>query len=203
MTEPGPHDLDDLDGEHHVLHHLEPPHEVGPVHRFDDAVDRLFDQLRGHEPSDRILYALSELADFSLGWILLAWVRGLRSDDDAYEAVRVTACLAAESVVVNGVVKSLFRRERPVVQVERPHRLRVPKTTSFPSGHASAAMVAALLLAEDSRAWPLYWGLAVTVAASRIHVQIHHASDVAGGAVTGLVLGTVARKVWPKRARRV
>lgn len=214
MTDPDPEPTDvptDIPAaaphEHHLLahleedllHHLEPPHEVGPIHRFDDAVDALFDHLRGREPTDRILYAITELGDFSLGWLLLAWVRGLRSDEHAYEALRVTACLAAESVVVNGVVKSLFRRERPVVQVERPHRLRVPRTTSFPSGHASAAVVAAMLLGEGSRAWPLWWGLAGTVAASRIHVRIHHASDIVGGALTGLAIGTVARKVWPKR----
>lgn len=201
VGDPAPLDPAALDDDHELLHHLEPPHDLGPIHRFDDAVDRLLDHVRGREPSDRILYAVTELGDFSLGWLLLAWARGLRSEDDAYKALRVTAALAAESVVVNGVVKSLFKRERPVVQVERPHRLRVPLTTSFPSGHASAAVVAATLLSEESRAWPVYWGLAATVAASRIHVQIHHASDVAGGAVTGLVFATVFRKVWPLRRR--
>jgi undecaprenyl-diphosphatase len=178
------------------VHVVEPPHELGPIHRFDDAVDRALDRVRGHEPSDRIIYALTELADFSLLWHLIGWTRALRSDHDVQAAIRLSSSLAAESAFVNGVVKSLFERERPVHQDARPHRLRVPLTTSFPSGHASAAFVAATLLADDSKA-PVFWyALATKVAYSRVHVRIHHASDVIGGAVIGLVIGRVVRKIW-------
>jgi undecaprenyl-diphosphatase len=40
------------------------------------------------------------------------------------------------------------------------------------------------------------------VAVSRIHVRIHHASDVVGGLAVGLGLGAVARKVLPLYRRR-
>jgi undecaprenyl-diphosphatase len=70
-------------------------------------------------------------------------------------------------------------------------------SSSFPSGHASAAFTAAGILAEDSRAWPLWYLLAGLVASSRVHVKIHHASDVVGGAVLGIALGRMARRAWP------
>jgi undecaprenyl-diphosphatase len=180
-------------------HVVEPPHELGPIHRFDEAVDRALDGVRGHEPSDRIIYALTELADFSLLWHLIGWSRALRSDRDVTAAVRLSVCLAVESALVNGVVKSLFERERPVHQEERPHRLRVPLTTSFPSGHASAAFAAASLLAPESRAPALWYALAAKVAYSRVHVRIHHASDVIGGAVIGVVVGRAFRRLWTLR----
>jgi undecaprenyl-diphosphatase len=180
-------------------HIVEPPHELGPVHQFDDAVDRALDRVRGHEPSDRILYALTELADFSLLWHLIGWARALRSDRDLQAAVRLSTTLAAESGFVNGLLKSLFERERPVHQGPRPHRLRVPLTTSFPSGHASAAFVTASLLAPESKRPAFWYGLAATVAYSRVHVRIHHASDVIGGAALGLVMGKAARKIWRLR----
>jgi undecaprenyl-diphosphatase len=41
--------------------------------------------------------------------------------------------------------------------------------------------------------------LAALVAASRVHVRIHHPSDVVGGAVIGASLGTVIRERWPLR----
>ena len=84
---------------------------------------------------------------------------------------------------------------------ERPLYLRRPITTAFPSGHASSAVVAVMLLGElGGRRWRgLLRLLAATVALSRIHVRIHHASDVAGGAVAGLVLGRMARRLWPLR----
>jgi undecaprenyl-diphosphatase len=178
-------------------HVVESPHELGPVHRFDDAVDRALDRWRGHEPSDRIIYALTELADFGLLWHLIGWTKALRGrEGDLPGAVRFSGLLVAESIVVNGVAKSIFERERPVQQTERPHRLRVPLTTSFPSGHASAAFVAASLLAPKSRVPAFWYALAGTVAYSRVHVRIHHASDVIGGAVLGVLLGRAFHRIW-------
>jgi undecaprenyl-diphosphatase len=186
-------------------HELEPPHRLGPVHRFDDAVDRAFDRIRGTEPADRVLYGLTELGDFGLLWLLIGFTRGLRSDQHAMAAWRLAAVLGVESVVLNGVVKSQFKRERPVTQEVRPHKLRTPLTTSFPSGHASSAMVASLLLTQGSRrpAKVACFALGGLVAASRVHVRIHHASDVVGGLAIGTVMGLTLRKVFPlKRASR-
>lgn len=185
-------------------HQFQPPHGMGVVDRFDAMVDGWFDRVRGTEPADRIIYALTELGDFGLVWVLLAWARGLRSEEDTRAALRLTGVLAAESVLINGVVKNLFKRERPVVQTARPHRLRIPLTTSFPSGHSSTAMVAGVLLAQrSSRPTKIaILGLGGLVAASRVHVRIHHASDVLGGLAVGLGLGAVARAVFPLYPRR-
>ncbi len=79
----------------------------------------------------------------------------------------------------------------------RARQVRQPRTSSFPSGHASAAAMAATLLADRSRAPALWYGVAAVVATSRIHVSIHHASDVVAGAAVGLALGRVALRVWP------
>jgi undecaprenyl-diphosphatase len=35
------------------------------------------------------------------------------------------------------------------------------------------------------------------VALSRVHVRIHHASDVVGGVAVGVALGALAKKAWP------
>ncbi len=78
-----------------------------------------------------------------------------------------------------------------------PHHFRRPLTTSFPSGHATSAFSAAVLLSEDDVLWPLYLAIAVIVASSRVHVKIHHGSDVVGGAVIGVAIGLLARKVAP------
>ena len=91
----------------------------------------------------------------------------------------------------------MFRRHRPAWEQERPHKLRRPRTSSFPSGHASAAMTAAGLLAQNDPLWPLYYAIGAVVASSRVYVKIHHPSDVVAGALVGIVLARVARKVWP------
>lgn len=168
---------------------------------FDDAVDDHFEQrLRGVPTIDRFMYSVTELADFSLLWHLIGATRGLRSEAHAAEAVRLSVVLGVESTVVNGGLKSLFKRTRPVPEHPRPHHLRMPLTTSFPSGHASAAFCAATLLGGGrGPATRAGWlALAGLVASSRVHVKIHHASDVMGGAVVGLALGRLARRLWPR-----
>lgn len=165
---------------------------------FDDRVDRFFDRrLRGHRRIDRMYYLASELGDFSLIWHLVGAARGLRSERDADAAVRLAVVLCGESLLVNQGVKRLVNRDRPVHETGRPHRLRTPRTSSFPSGHASAAFTAAAVLSDGDPLWLLYYGLAVVVATSRIHVRIHHASDVVVGAALGSVLGFAAKKLWP------
>ena len=174
-----------------------PPGLRSRVARFDAAVDRRFDRIRGHPVADRVFYDASEVADFSLIWHMIGIGRALLSSKREPEAVRLVVLLGVESVLVNGLIKGLFRRSRPVVQQARPRRLRQPRSSSFPSGHASSAFTAAGLLSERSRAGPAWYGLAAVVASSRVHVKIHHASDVAAGAVLGLVLGRTFRRIWP------
>jgi undecaprenyl-diphosphatase len=169
---------------------------------FDQAVDQLFDRVRGHKAADRIFYEASELADFSLLWHLLGTVKALGAPDPLRAAARSAALLGAESVFLNWGVKSLFRRTRPVHEQVHPHRLRTPLTSSFPSGHASAAFLAASLLSEGGRLGPAYYGLAAVVASSRVYVRAHHASDVVVGAAIGIALGRLARRVWPADGQR-
>ena len=164
---------------------------------FDAGADALFDRLRGHPMADRVFYIASELGDFSLIWGIIGGVRGLRSDKDWHVAVRLAAGVAAESFIVNAGIKSIFRRDRPPWEVERPHHIRRPLTSSFPSGHATSAFSSAVLLAEDDPLWPAYYALAAVVAASRVYVKIHHASDVVAGVATGVALGLIGRRLMP------
>lgn len=167
------------------------------VARFDRRVDRSFDHLRGKPLADRLFYAASELGDFSLIWLIAGAARALGSDRDLHAAIRLGASAAFETVLVNVGVKSLFRRRRPPFDIIRPHHLRRPHSSSFPSGHATSAFMAAVVLGEDDPLAPLYFAVATVVALSRIHVRIHHATDVLAGAAFGLALGAAIRRIAP------
>ncbi len=164
----------------------------------DRRIDELWEHLRGRPPVDAVFYAASAAGDFSAIWHVYNLVRRLRADggdDDRF--VRLAAALAVESLLVNQVLKRSFRRARPVENRVRPHRLRIPWTSSFPSGHASSAAMAASLLREDGRGRVLTGVLATIVATSRIHVRIHHASDVVAGAIVGATLAAAWKRLWP------
>ena len=163
------------------------------VDHIDDAIDAWWERLRGRPVVDRLLYTASEAADFSVLWHTAGVIQAI-IEDDPKVAVGLSAALGIESALVNGPVKSAFKRRRPLQDVPRPHHLRQSRTSSFPSGHASAAMVAAALLSRHAggAAW---YGVAAVVATSRIHVRIHHGSDIVGGAIVGAALGALARRV--------
>lgn len=174
-----------------------------PVDRFDDAFDAAWGRtFRGRPLADRVFYLASELGDFSVIWLLIAAAHGVRSDEEADESIRFALLMLGESVLVNQVIKRTVNRPRPIPVEPRPLHVRRPLTSSFPSGHASAATAAATLLsARHPRGTPAYVAIAAIVATSRVHVQVHHASDVIAGAAVGAVFARVARRCWPPRPR--
>ncbi len=167
------------------------------VSRFDNAVDSYFERhLRGRPGLDRLMYGASALGDHSAIWLALSAWQGWRSGTGWRPVLRAGALLGAESAFVNGLVKLGFRRERPENTESRPLPLRIPRTSSFPSGHSSAAFFAATLLANGPSGI-IYYVLATVIASSRVYVKIHHASDVIAGAALGAALGEVAKRMVP------
>ena len=137
------------------------------------------------------------LGDFSLIWHIVNVSRGLTGGRRADQVPVLALALGAESLVVNQGLKRLFRRPRPTVEGDPRYPVRRPQTSSFPSGHASAAAFTAVLLTtwDGKRSAPLWWGLAGVVGVSRAYVRIHHASDVVAGMATGAALGLGARPI--------
>ncbi|MDQ1468499.1 MAG: hypothetical protein QOH10_2914 [Actinomycetota bacterium] len=159
--------------------------------RWDLAIDRRLDRVRG-PALDAIAYPLSSAADHSLLWDVCGTLTAIERGDDLGFATRFVAAMGLESLLTNGVVKTAFRRVRPAAYEDLvfSYGLRRPITSSFPSGHATAAFCAARLLG-DGAGW---YTLAVAVASTRVYVRLHHASDVVAGAAFGLVLGSVLRR---------
>lgn len=165
------------------------------VARFDATTDRWFEPLRGRTVPDKAFEVASQLGDWGLIWIIVTTALALRSDEDLARAPRIVAAIMAESIIVNQGIKRLFKRGRPGDRPLVSERLRVPRTTSFPSGHASSAACATVLLAEgDPELRAVILPIAVLVATSRIYTRMHHPTDVAAGALTGWVIGRAARK---------
>ncbi len=181
------------------------PDALGPVARFDAWADEMLEHVRGHRAADTLASAASHLGDFSLIWHIVAAGRGVTSDRRADQALALSAVLAAESLLVNQGVKRLFRRERPTENGDRRTPVRRPSTSSFPSGHASAAFCAATVLTAwgGRRSGLVWYPLAAAVGVSRAYVRIHHASDVIGGAVVGLALGRAARSLLTRSGRNL
>lgn len=161
-----------------------------PIARFDQQVDRAFGPLRQQPIANRIAFLASESAHNSMLWHAIGVTMAVVRPDLRGRAVRLAITLGLESILVNGIIKPIIRRERPREWEVEAHQVRRPRTSSFPSGHASSGTVAATLLSEAMpRGRTLWWGTAAIVGLSRIHTRMHHASDVVAGAAIGRLIG--------------
>jgi membrane-associated phospholipid phosphatase len=191
----------------------------GPASRLAEALRRL-------GKLDRALYQavartstaelddpirrLSDAANYSRLWLgiaaaiaLLGGGRGRRAALEGVVSIGVT------SATVNLGVKRLHRRPRPERVEPGLHRagsVKMPASTSFPSGHAATAFAFASAVGRHLPGLAVPLGLlAGGVAYSRVHVGVHYPGDVVAGAILGaghaaLVAATFDR--LPGRARR-
>jgi len=169
----------------------------GPaVDAFDRRVDALLEQVRGNPIADKLFTTASHVGEFSMIWHALSLGRGVARGRRDHVVV-LAVLIGAESLIVNQGVKRLFKRTRPTTEGDDRLKVRKPSTSSFPSGHSSAAAFAATMLtAWDGRRWgPAWYSVAGVVGVSRAYVRIHHASDVVGGFATGKLLGLVGRRL--------
>ena len=126
------------------------------------------------------------------------------SPDLSSSAAHVVAALLA-SGVANGALKYSVGRERPSATGDplrfRPFNLE-NRWQSFPSGHAVVAFsLAASVSQEAGRPWvtALTYTGASLVGWSRIYDDKHWTSDVAGGALVGIVVSRATLRAIHRR----
>lgn len=88
--------------------------------------------------------------------------------------------LGITSIIVFGL-KNTVKKVRPTIVCE--------KDFSFPSGHASTAFAAAVILSafDKKRKW-FYYTVAVLISYSRIYLGCHYFLDVIAGAIIGWLI---------------
>jgi undecaprenyl-diphosphatase len=176
------------------------------VLRALDAWDRsVFREVTSYQSPllDRALPALTTAADRSVIWLVVAAglaATGRRRQRRA--AVRGVSSVAVTSLLVNQLAKRLVPRPRPVtpgMPNRRPQR-RVPRSPSFPSGHAASAAAFAVgaIIELPALAVPL-GALAGAVGYSGIYAGIHYPGDVLAGAIAGAGIAFAGARLAPAR----
>ena len=165
--------------------------------RFDNKVDAALERIRDYKIVKVTFTAASALGDFGILWHIIGLLRAIGSVDRFQQALVFSTMIGIESLLLNQGIKRLFRRSRPTTSGDERFALRKPRTSSFPSGHASSAFFSALVLTYFFT-WPwvaLFYVFALIIATSRVGVRIHHASDIFAGAFIGAAMGVIARLV--------
>ena len=170
---------------------------------YDRAGYRTVAQLR-IPVLDEPLRLVSGFANFSKPWFLVAGCLvlfgGSRGRRAAFTGL---AAIGATSLLVNQPMKLAGARRRPDrdgVGVPEQRWVRMPSSTSFPSGHSASAAAFAVAVGDvlPGLRRPLL-GAAFIVAFSRVYTGVHYPGDVIVGAGVGAIVGRLISRV----ARRV
>jgi membrane-associated phospholipid phosphatase len=149
---------------------------------------------------DEPLRRVSHFADFSKPWLLVAGGLALVGGRQGRRAALTgLAAVGAASFVVNQPMKRAGERLRPDrdgLGVPAQRWVRMPSSTSFPSGHSASAAAFAVAVGEVVPALRLPLRAAASVVAfSRVYTGVHYPSDVLVGATVGALLGRVPREL--------
>jgi undecaprenyl-diphosphatase len=153
---------------------------------------------------DGPLRQVSHFANFSKPWFLVAGVLALFGGAQGRRAALTgAAAIGLTSFVVNQPMKLAGERGRPdrtTLGVPESRWVRMPSSTSFPSGHSGSAAAFAVSVGDvlPRLRLPLRAAAAVVIF-SRVYTGVHYPGDVVVGAAVGALLGratsTVARKI--------
>lgn len=160
---------------------------------------------------DAPLRRLSHFANHSKPWFAVAAVVALVGGPRGRRAAATgVAAIGVTSLVVNQPMKLAGDRPRPDREgagVPEERWVRMPTSSSFPSGHSASAAAFAVAVGDvlPGLRWPLRVAGSV-VAFSRVYTGVHYPGDVAAGVLSGLVIGRstarVGRRIAARRAVR-
>src|SRR5262249_2620652 len=114
-----------------------------------------------------------------------------KNDDRARETGLLSAEAMVDSLIVEGALKGITARARPMDGVERSEFF--DGGSSFPSGHSMQAWTVATVIAneyKDRRAVQVAaYGTAAAVSVARFTGHKHYISDVVAGSALGWAIG--------------
>jgi undecaprenyl-diphosphatase len=150
---------------------------------------------------DKALGRVSNAANYSRLWIVTAAVLGLLGRRGRRAAVVGLVAVGATSATANLLVKPLLRRGRPVrAETARRHRVRMPTSGSFPSGHTASAFAFSSAAGAELPVLAVPLRLAATtVGWSRVQSGVHFPGDVVAGALLGASIGSWTHRLAARR----
>ena len=148
---------------------------------------------------DTLVPFITSLGYKGILWIVLALVL-LAIPSQRSAGFQAALALVFSVLLCNLILKNAVGRIRPFELAGITDLLvALPDDPSFPSGHTSAsfAAITALMLDRHFLRWPALV-LGILIALSRLYLYVHFPTDVASGALLGILCGWLAVTVWKR-----
>lgn len=147
-----------------------------------------------HNPIlDRVMVAITSLGN--AGWLfILIGIVLLCKKNTRKQGGHILLALIISVIFCNVFLKDLVARPRPCwLMPEIELLIKIPSDYSFPSGHTSAAVAAAVSIWMYNKKYGiLMLILAIMMAFTRMYLFVHFPTDVFGGMVTGTASAIMA-----------
>ena len=171
------------------------------VTSFDLWVDRRVQSWRGRPLIDAVSQGASAVGDHGLAWFVIGLRPGPTTGPESYGHLVGTVHRSGDTAFEQCLEIVGGARSGPIEAVHRSGPSGSPVPPAFPRAIPWRRGVRPPCWRKATRFCPAFYGLAVAISYSRVHVRLHHASDVLGGMVLGIALGRSVAACGPGRNR--
>lgn len=166
--------------------------------------------LGAHSLLDWIMIFFSTLGDAGLLWIGISAIMLIPKRTRRW-GIQMFVAITLTFIIGNLIIKNLFHRDRPYVQVPELDLMRIvrkPSEYSFPSGHTMNGFTASItMLFWDKRFGIPAVIVAAIIAFSRMYNTVHFPTDIIAGIGIGIISACVVqivfRKIEEKKGHKV
>lgn len=169
------------------------------LHGIDIKLFYLINKALASKPLDVVMLMASNFTVNGLLPLAAIVFLFLKGRENRITGLSLLAGLTIEYHTVH-VLKEWIGRPRPFIALPDARVLQGVTDYAFPSGHATIAFMAAVVLSNRFRApRGLFFSLAALVGISRIYVGAHFPSDVVAGALFGSAIGYILVRATDKK----
>jgi len=153
------------------------------------------------------LWTMSALTIVGSGWAMIPIASLAAFEKTRAHALRLVGVLVVVSLVVVAI-KLAVGRVRPCGSLSDVHALvfAAPTDPSFPSGHAAGAFAVAAFVAFEARVHAIaklaLFVVAAAIGLSRVVLGVHFPTDVVAGALLGVAVVVLAKRIRSVSAQR-
>lgn len=129
------------------------------------------------------------MGNLGIIWLVISVLMLLKVEDRII-GISVILALILTTIIGEGIIKHIVKRNRPFQNYEDELLINKPITYSFPSGHTASSFAAlAVFLQMNGKLGLIMSPIATLIAFSRIYLKVHYPTDVIFGIVLGITCG--------------
>ncbi len=153
---------------------------------------------------DQIMPFITHLGSAGLIWICITLIF-LCMKKYRHCGILLTAGLLAGLIVTNILLKNLVARERPCwIDPDIAMLIAVPQDFSFPSGHTTSSVIAAMLIFHEYRKLGIIaWILALLIIFSRMYLFVHFPTDILCGGIIGVIIAILIPRLIQNKQTQI